>query len=82
MRAELDVVRALWKKEFDLVRAKMEKEIVKTKEECKAQLTKELNVVWAFWEKDSANWKSEMEKRLKDKDTMIDGLKRDNGFQK
>ena len=36
-----------------------------------------------IWEKDFAVWKSETEKRLKDKDTLIDGLKeRDNRVQK
>ena len=82
--------------ELTLMRAEMEREMVKTKEAYKAQLNNELStklsnmmrteveVVRGLWEKELettmttfATWKSEMEKRLKDKDTLIDGLKRE-----
>ena len=82
--------------EVTLVRTKLEREMVKAKEDYKLQLDNDLtvkmtnkvraevDVARALWERELektmdtvAKWRAEMEERLKEKDALIDGLRRE-----
>ena len=51
--------------------------MVKAKEEYKDALTKEAERMQALWGKTFADWKEEVEKKFKDKESLTDGLKRE-----